>query len=53
MKPVQELFPHTIVMDDGDTGGRRVIDGEWVGEAVKLALGDFLKSPRALYTNTK
>ena len=46
MKLVQELFPRTIVMDDGnivadgltmeigDIGERRVVDCAWVGEAV-------------------
>ena len=46
MRPVQELFPRTIVMDDGnimadgltdgDTGERRVVNGTWVGEAVSF-----------------
>ena len=35
MKLVQELFPRTIVMEDGYTGERRIIDGAWIGEAVE------------------
>lgn len=35
IKLVQELFPRTSVMDDGDTGELRVADGAWAGEAVE------------------
>ena len=38
MKLVQELFPRMIMMDDGDTGERRVVDGAWVGKAVKFLM---------------